>query len=58
MIVLIDNYDSFSYNLYQMIGSIRPDIQVIRNDRISVEELEARNCPKPEATFRAKRPLS
>ena len=36
MIVLIDNYDSFSYNLYQLIGSIRPDIQVIRNDRITV----------------------
>ena len=48
MIVLIDNYDSFSYNLYQMIGSIRPDIQVIRNDRISVEELEAM---KPEAVI-------
>jgi len=30
MIVLIDNYDSFSYNLYQLIGSIRPDIPVIR----------------------------
>lgn len=46
MIVLIDNYDSFSYNLYQLIGSIRPDIRVIRNDRITVEELEAM---KPEA---------
>ena len=46
MIVLIDNYDSFSYNLYQLIGSIRPDIQVIRNDRITVEELETM---KPEA---------
>lgn len=41
MIVLIDNYDSFSYNLYQLAGSIRPDVQVIRNDRITVEELEA-----------------
>ena len=30
MIVLIDNYDSFSYNLYQLIGSIRPNIPVIR----------------------------
>jgi anthranilate synthase component 2 len=39
MIVLIDNYDSFSYNLYQLIGSIRDDIKVIRNDRITVEEL-------------------
>jgi anthranilate synthase component 2 len=40
MIVLIDNYDSFSYNLYQLIGSIRDDIRVIRNDRITVDELE------------------
>ena len=32
MILLIDNYDSFSYNLYQLIGSIDPDIKVIRND--------------------------
>lgn len=46
MIVLIDNYDSFSYNLYQLIGSIRPDIQVIRNDKITVEELREM---KPEA---------
>lgn len=40
MIVLIDNYDSFSYNLYQLAGSIYPDIRVIRNDKITVEELE------------------
>lgn len=46
MIVLIDNYDSFSYNLYQLVGSIRADIKVIRNDRITVEELESM---KPEA---------
>ena len=32
MILLIDNYDSFSYNLFQLVGSINPDIQVIRND--------------------------
>ena len=32
MILLIDNYDSFSYNLFQLVGSIDPDIQVIRND--------------------------
>ena len=46
MIVLIDNYDSFSYNLYQLIGSFDPDIRVIRNDKISIDELAAL---KPEA---------
>ena len=46
MLLIIDNYDSFSYNLYQMIGSIYPDIKVIRNDAMTVEEIEAL---KPEA---------
>ena len=41
MIVLIDNYDSFSYNLYQLLGSIEPDIRVVRNDALSVAELAA-----------------
>lgn len=41
MIVLVDNYDSFSYNLYQLIGSIEPDIRVIRNDAMTVEEVAA-----------------
>lgn len=40
MILLIDNYDSFSYNLYQLIGSIQPDIKVIRNDEMTIEEIE------------------
>ena len=39
MVLLIDNYDSFSYNLYQLIGSIEPDIRVVRNDVISVDEI-------------------
>lgn len=39
MILLIDNYDSFSYNVYQLIGAIDPDIKVIRNDELSVEEI-------------------
>ena len=43
MILLIDNYDSFSYNLYQLIGSIEPDIKVIRNDELTVEEIDALN---------------
>ncbi|MCR4591156.1 MAG: aminodeoxychorismate/anthranilate synthase component II [Lachnospiraceae bacterium] len=41
MILLIDNYDSFSYNLYQMVGMINPDIKVIRNDEMSVAEIDA-----------------
>ena len=41
MILLIDNYDSFVYNLYQLIGSITPDLKVIRNDACTVEEIEA-----------------
>ncbi|MGN0682682.1 MAG: anthranilate synthase component II [Oscillospiraceae bacterium] len=39
MILLVDNYDSFSYNLYQLIGTINPDIKVIRNDELTVEEI-------------------
>lgn len=40
MILLIDNYDSFSYNLYQLIGTVNPDIKVIRNDEMTVDEIE------------------
>ena len=43
MILLIDNYDSFSYNLYQLIGEIEPDIKVIRNDEMTVEQIEKLN---------------
>ena len=39
MILLIDNYDSFSYNLYQLIGEIDSDIKVIRNDEMTIEEI-------------------
>ena len=48
MIYLIDNYDSFSYNLYQLIGEVNPAIEVLRNDALTVEELEAKN---PEAVI-------
>ena len=46
MILLIDNYDSFSYNVYQLIGSVEPDIKVVRNDEYTVKEIEAM---RPEA---------
>ena len=48
MIYLIDNYDSFSYNLYQLIGEVDPAIEVLRNDALTVEELEEKN---PEAVI-------
>ncbi len=41
MILLIDNYDSFSYNLYQAVGAVNPDIRVIRNNELSAAEIEA-----------------
>ncbi|MBQ9673945.1 MAG: aminodeoxychorismate/anthranilate synthase component II [Ruminococcus sp.] len=43
MILLIDNYDSFSYNLVQLAGSINIDIKVIRNDAMTCEEIEKLN---------------
>ncbi len=45
MILLIDNYDSFSYNLYQLAASVREDIKVIRNDEMTLEQIEEQ---KPE----------
>ena len=46
MILLIDNYDSFAYNLYQLIGEITPDITVSRNDKITLNKIKSLN---PEA---------
>ena len=39
MILLIDNYDSFTYNIYQMVGELDPDIQVFRNDALTLEDI-------------------
>lgn len=41
MILMIDNYDSFTYNLVQYMGELGADIRVFRNDKISIEEIEA-----------------
>ena len=43
MILLIDNYDSFSYNLYQQAAAIEPDMRVVRNDALTVSEIERLN---------------
>ncbi len=40
MILLIDNYDSFSYNLYQFVGEISADIKVVRNDALTLDEIK------------------
>ena len=40
MVLLIDNNDSFSYNLVQLLGELDPDVRVVRNDEYSVEEIE------------------
>ncbi|CAI8717100.1 aminodeoxychorismate/anthranilate synthase component II [Bacillus pseudomycoides] len=40
MIVLIDNYDSFTYNLYQLLGAYEEEIVVLRNDKVTIQELE------------------
>ena len=39
MILLIDNYDSFSFNLYQLIGALNPDVKVVRNDAIKLADI-------------------
>lgn len=39
MVLVIDNYDSFTYNIYQYVGEITDDVKIVRNDLISVEEI-------------------
>ena len=46
MILIIDNYDSFTYNLYQYIGIFEDDIKVVRNDKITIGEIEQMNPDK------------
>ncbi len=41
MILLIDNYDSFSYNVYQLVSSVAEDVRVIRNDDYTPDEIKA-----------------
>lgn len=59
MLLLIDNYDSFTYNLYQFIGHFEKNIKVIRNDKITIEEIEKMNpdhivlSPGPKTPYEA-----
>jgi len=45
MILLIDNYDSFTYNIFQYLSELGQDVKVVRNDRISLDEIE-QNLPE------------
>ena len=45
MILLIDNYDSFTYNLYHQIARFGIEAQVVRNDAITIEEIRKLNMP-------------
>jgi anthranilate synthase component II len=40
MILLLDNYDSFTYNLFQSLAELGAEVEVVRNDKISVDEIE------------------
>ena len=50
MILFIDNYDSFTYNLVQFCGSVNPDIKVVRNDEITV--MKSKSLLLPTSSFR------
>ncbi|WP_428999855.1 glutamine amidotransferase-related protein, partial [Stenotrophomonas maltophilia] len=41
MLLMIDNYDSFTYNLVQYFGELKAEVKVVRNDELSVEQIEA-----------------
>ena len=60
MILMIDNYDSFTYNLYQYVGIFHPDIRVVRNDKVTIDEIKEMDperillSPGPKALFHGK----
>ncbi len=47
MLLMIDNYDSFTYNVVQYLGELGADVQVHRNDEITIEQIEALNPGRP-----------
>ena len=55
MILMIDNYDSFTYNLVQYLGQLGEEVNVRRNDEVTLDEIEAMN---PEAIFLSPGPCS
>ena len=45
MVLMIDNYDSFTFNLVQYLGELGADVEVVRNDEITLDEVAARAFP-------------
>jgi len=43
MVLIIDNYDSFTYNLYQLVGAITPDVRVVYNDGVTIDGIRQMN---------------
>ena len=43
MLLILDNYDSFTYNVFQLLSELGADVEVIRNDKTSVDEIRKRN---------------
>jgi len=43
MILLLDNFDSFTYNIYQMVGEFHPDLEVYRNNVLTLADIETMN---------------
>ena len=41
MLLMIDNYDSFTYNVVQYFGELKLAVEVVRNDQITIEQIEA-----------------
>ena len=46
MLLVVDNYDSFTYNLVQYLGELGADMRVVRNDEVTVDEVEENICPE------------
>ncbi|MFV2005448.1 MAG: anthranilate/aminodeoxychorismate synthase component II, partial [Gammaproteobacteria bacterium] len=46
MLLMIDNYDSFTYNLVQYLGELGADVEVYRNDEITVDEIKVKQPEK------------
>lgn len=44
MLLILDNYDSFTYNVFQLLSELGAEVEVIRNDKTTPDEINARNC--------------